>query len=97
MAEAPTQGTVPLLHAYKLQDYNVEPWLAALWQSKLNSDFKTMVNEAPIMIKLKEYFGRQYSEWQSQVAEEQKAQEDAGEENKDDEKNSSRGKVTDEA
>ena len=38
-----------ILHAYKLEDYNVEEWLKELWSSKLNSEFKTQVNEVPVI------------------------------------------------
>lgn len=48
------------MHAYKLEDYNVEEWLTELWKSKLNSDFKRLVNQVPVIQKLKALLGPQY-------------------------------------
>lgn len=56
------QAKLPLLHAYKLEEYNVEEWLTGLWDSKLNSDFKELVNQVPIVQKLKTLLGSQYAE-----------------------------------
>ena len=33
-----------IMQAYRLEDYDVEEWLTALWSTKLNRDFKELVN-----------------------------------------------------
>ena len=38
-----------LMHAYKLQDYDVEEWLIALWETKDNATFKRLVKEVPVI------------------------------------------------
>ena len=56
------KAKLPLLHAYKLEEYNVEEWLTGLWESKLNSEFKELVNQVPVVQKLKTLLGSQYAE-----------------------------------
>ena len=33
-----------ILHAYKLEDYDVEEWLTDLWQTKENNVFKVLIS-----------------------------------------------------
>ena len=47
MVEATTSCSI--MHAYKLEDYDVEEWLSELWSTKLNSQFKQRINEVPVI------------------------------------------------
>ena len=38
-----------LMHAYKLQDYDVEEWLKTLWESSMNSSFKSQIVQVPVI------------------------------------------------
>jgi len=33
-----------IMHAYKLEEYDVEEWLTALWETKENAAFKALLN-----------------------------------------------------
>ena len=58
---AETTNFCNILHAYKLQDYDVEEWLSELWASKANADFKRLINEVPIIQRIKAQIESQYA------------------------------------
>ena len=65
-----------LLKAYKLEDFAVEEWLTELWQSKLNSKFKQLLNQVPVIERTKALLAGQYTELLAEKeAEASKAQE----------------------
>ena len=56
------EAKCPLLHAYKLHDYSVSEWLTEIWQSKENSQFKSLVNQVQVIQRLKSHFTSMYAE-----------------------------------
>lgn len=56
-----------IMHAYKLQDYDVEEWLTALWETKDNASFKSQVKDVPAMQKILAHIGSHYAEQQAML------------------------------
>ena len=57
-----TKQTCHIMHAYRLEDYDVEPWLSELWATKLNREFKQKLNQVPVIERIKAQLETQYAE-----------------------------------
>ena len=81
--ESPTDAPkCTLMEAYHLEDYDVEEWLTGLWQTKLNSEFKSQVNEVALIARIKSQLEAQYmTEYGQKATTEDESKDEASKDN----------------